>query len=93
VNAADPGPAPVVHDPGLPGGDTVLAAVDEEGIAWVYFNRPVGRHGSQGVLPEFLYAKHDQAILFDEAAARRESGAFSTTSPTALALAAMSAEG
>ena len=36
--------APVVHDRGLPGGNTVLATVDDGGIAWVYFNRPEKRN-------------------------------------------------
>ena len=35
---------PVTHDPGLPGGSTVLATVDDGGVAWVYFNRPEKRN-------------------------------------------------
>jgi feruloyl-CoA hydratase/lyase len=51
VNAA----APVVHDPAIPGGDTVLAAVDESGIAWVYFNRPEKRNAMSPALNIEMY--------------------------------------
>lgn len=53
--AVDPAAAPVVHDPGLPGGDTVLATVDDSGIAWVYFNRPEKRNAMNPALNVEMY--------------------------------------
>ena len=47
--------APVVHDRGLPGGNTVLATVDDGGIAWVYFNRPEKRNAMNPALNVEMY--------------------------------------
>lgn len=45
----------VQHDPQLPGGDAVLAEIDEEGIAWVYFNRPEKRNAQNPTLNVEMY--------------------------------------
>ena len=44
-----------VHDRGLPGGNTVLASVDDTGIAWVYFNRPEKRNAMNPALNIEMY--------------------------------------
>jgi trans-feruloyl-CoA hydratase/vanillin synthase len=49
MSSADPA-APVSHDPALPGGKTVLAAVDDQGVAWVYLNRPEKRNAMNPAL-------------------------------------------
>ncbi|MGH3245311.1 MAG: p-hydroxycinnamoyl CoA hydratase/lyase [Trebonia sp.] len=55
MTSADPATAPVVHDPSLPGGRTVLATVDDQGIAWVYFNRPEKRNAMNPALNAEMY--------------------------------------
>jgi feruloyl-CoA hydratase/lyase len=67
VNTADHTAVPVVHDPGLPGGSTVLATVDDKGIAWVYFNRPEKRNAMNPALNVEMYEVLDALERDDRA--------------------------
>lgn len=45
----------IEHDSQLPGGDTVRAEIDADGIAWVYFNRPEKRNAMNPTLNVEMY--------------------------------------
>lgn len=58
---------PIEHDSQLPGGETVLAEVDADGIAWVYFNRPDKRNAMNPALNVEMYDVLDALEADDRA--------------------------
>lgn len=54
MTTESPTPA-VTSDPRLPGGDTVLVEIDDDAIAWVYFNRPAKRNAMNPTLNVEMY--------------------------------------